>query len=256
MTETKTRLRSVLIFPDLAALSNHAAEVFVSLSADAVRERRKFSVALSGGSTPQVLYRLLATPPYASRVDWSNVHVFWGDERCVPPTDEQSNYRMAYEELLSKVRIPSANVHRIHGEEDPAQGAKQYNGELREFFADVRGANGWTRFDLMLLGMGDDGHTASLFPNNPILDEHEHAARAVWVEKFGMWRITLTSVAINASRHVRFLVSGAGKANTLKEVLHGPSRPRELPAQIVRPVDGDIHWCVTQDAATALPTTP
>ena len=245
-------MHPVDIYPDLAALSRRAVEEFVAIAAESMREREQFSVALAGGSTPRELYRLLATPEFVGRVHWSGVHVFWGDERCVPPEDDRSNFRMAYEELLSRVPIPLANVHRIRGEDEPPQAAEEYETELRKFFEHSMAANAWTRFDLVLLGMGSDGHTASLFPGTPALDEHEHAVMAVWVEKFSMWRITLTPVALNAARHVRFLVSGADKVDTLHEVLKGRPRPRELPSQIVRPIDGDLHWLVTADAAAKL----
>ena len=237
MTEIRTH-------PDAASLARAAAEHFVTLAAEAIAARGRFAVALAGGSTPRATYALLTTEEFAARVDWSRVHVFWGDERCVPPDHPDSNYRMVREALLDKIPIPTENVHRIRGELSPDQAAVAYHEKLEA----VLGAN--ARFDLILLGMGANGHTASLFPGTAALHEQARWVMAHYVDKLGMWRVTLTPVAINAAAHVTFIVSGAGKAEQLREVLAGPYQPDVLPAQIVRPTDGHLLWLV--DAAAAV----
>ena len=232
------------VYPDAASLARAAAEHCVTLAAEAIAARGRFAVALSGGSTPCATYALLATEEFDARVDWSRVHVFWGDERCVPPDHPDSNYRMARQALLDKTSIPTENVHRIRGELPPDQAATAYQAELEA----VLGAGG--RFDLISLGMGEDGHTASLFPGTAALHEQTRWVVAHYVGKLSVWRVTLTPVAINAAAHVTFLVSGAGKAERLREVLDGPHQPDVLPAQIVRPTDGRLLWLA--DAAAAV----
>jgi len=232
------------VYPDAASLARAAAEHCVTLAAEAIAARGRFAIALSGGSTPRATYALLATEEFDARVDWSRVHVFWGDERCVPPDHPDSNYRMARQALLDKTSIPTENVHRIRGELPPDQAATAYQAELEA----VLGAGG--RFDLILLGMGEDGHTASLFPGTAALHEQTRWVVAHYVDKLSAWRVTLTPVAINAAAHVTFLISGAGKAERLQEVLDGPHQPDVLPAQIVRPTDGRLLWLA--DAAAAV----
>jgi 6-phosphogluconolactonase len=229
---------------EAASLARAAVEHFVTLAAEAIAVHGQFVVALSGGSTPRATYVLLASDEFAARVDWSRVYIFWGDERCVPPDHPDSNYRMAREALLDKIPIPTGNVHRIRGEWPPDQAAVAYQAELEV----VLGAGG--RFDLILLGMGVDGHTASLFPGTAAMHEQTRWVVAHYVDKLSMWRITLTPVVINAAAHVTFMVSGAGKAERLREVLAGPYQPDILPAQIVRPPDGRLLWLV--DAAAAI----
>jgi 6-phosphogluconolactonase len=231
----------LMIAHDLADLVWRAGEVFVTESKAAIAANGAFHVALSGGSTPLPLYALLALPEWAARVDWSRVHIYWGDERCVPPDHPDSNYRLAHDALLAQVPIPAANIHRIRGEIDPAQAAEEYAHEIDG-----------VRFDLILLGMGDDGHTASLFPGSPAIHEEMRRVMAQYVERLGVWRITLTPAAINDAAHVLFMVSGAGKAERLREVLRGPYRPDSLPAQVVRPKRGRLDWLVDRDAAARL----
>ena len=233
-------------FPDPAALTRAAAEHVVGLAARAIGDHGRFSIALSGGSTPRRLHELLAGPGFADRVDWPNVHVFFGDERCVPPDDAQSNYRMAHETLLAQVPIPPQNVYRMRGEAPPAEAAADYEVTLRDFFG------GDPRFDLVLLGMGDNGHTASLFPNLTAVHEARRLVLAEYVAEVGMWRITLTPVAINAAADIAFLVTGADKAAMLPRVLEGPYDPAALPAQIVAPSNGLLHWFVDAAAAANL----
>jgi 6-phosphogluconolactonase len=238
----------VRVFDDPEQVARAAAEKFVELAAEAVAEKGSFSVALAGGTTPRRVYELLAGEDLRGRVEWEKVHVFFGDERCVPPDHPDSNYRMANEALLSRVPLPAANVHRMKGRGDAAANASLYEDELRGHFDDTA----WPRFDLVMLGMGDDGHTASLFPGTAALGERRAWVTANWVEKFGAWRITLTAPAINAARHVLFLVTGAGKAERLREVLCGGRDPERLPSQLIRPEDGTLEWYSDRAASAGL----
>jgi 6-phosphogluconolactonase len=243
-------------FPDAASLARAAAGQWVSLADASIAGHGQFSVALSGGSTPRALYSLLATGEFAACVDWPRVHVFWGDERCVPADHPESNYGMARQALLDHVPIPVFNIHRIPCELEPQQAAAAYEQTLRTWFADGSagpraGEGAPPRFDLILLGMGEDGHTASLFPGAAALGERTRWVVAYNVISLGVWRVTLTPVIINAAVHVMFLVCGANKAERLRQVLTGPYRPDELPAQIVRPTRGRLVWLVDAAAASA-----
>ena len=236
---------NVRVFETPQRLAEAAAESFVEEAAKSMGDRGRFAVALAGGSTPKALYELLATG-YRSTLDWSGIHAFFGDERTVPPDHEDSNYRMAQEALLS--RVPLGSVHRMRGELDPAEAAALYEEELVEFFG------GPPRFDLVLLGIGEDGHTASLFPGTPALDVRDRWAVENPVEKLGTVRLTLTVPAINAAERVNFLVVGEGKAGALKEILEGDANPHEYPAKLVRPKCG-ATWMVDRAAAQLLATT-
>jgi 6-phosphogluconolactonase len=239
-------MREFSVYPEAASLARAAAERFVSLAREAIQARGRFIVALSGGSTPRPLYALLATKGFAARIDWPRVEVFWGDERAVPPDHPASNYRMACEALLDQVPLLSANVHRIRGELPPHQAAAAYQMELEA----VLGNDG--RFDLILLGLGADGHTASLFPGTPALEERDRPVVAVYVEQLQAWRITLTLPVINAARQVLFLVSGAEKAAALARVRAG----EPLPAALVQPSRGRLAWLVDFEASSACDITP
>lgn len=248
---------SVYILPDAAALAAAAAERIVAAAEHAIDAGRDFVVALSGGSTPRATYELLAREPLTSRVDWSRVQVVWGDERCVPPSDAESNYRLARESLLDHVPIPAANVHRIHGEDDPVGAAASYEATLRTLFRTSKGPPSTARgrnIDLALLGLGDNGHTASIFPQSAVVDEHSRWVMADYVAAVSMWRVTLTSPILNAAAELLFLVSGSAKADVLKRVLEGPRVPRELPAQLIAPTRGRIQWLVDRAAAAELET--
>jgi 6-phosphogluconolactonase len=229
------------------ALARAAAKHFIALAQEAVGARGRFAVALAGGSTPRAMYALLATGEFATRVDWTRVHIFWGDERCVPPDRPDSNYRMAREALLDHIPIPSDHVHRIQGEIEPALAADAYERTLQAFFTPGRPC-----FDLILLGLGDDGHTASFFPGTAAIHEPTRWVVGHTVSKLNAWRVTLTPVAINAAANVTFLVSGATKAERLNQVLTGPYQPDVLPAQIVQPVKGRLLWLVDSAAAAQL----
>jgi len=240
-------MSQIQIYPDAASLAIASAERIVGLADEAIKDHGGFSIALSGGSTPKTLYELLATPAYSERIDWSNVHVFWGDERCVPPDDNESCYRMARETLLDHVPIPSANIRRIQGEIPPEEAATKYERLLHHFFG-----NQSPRFDVILLGMGDDGHTASLFPGTKALSEEKRWVIENYVEAKQMWRGTLTKTAINAAANVIFLVSGKGKSERLRQVLEGNFQRDKLPSQLIRPENGGLLWMVDQDVAALL----
>jgi 6-phosphogluconolactonase len=242
-------MTAIRVLPDPAALADVAARQIVERAQAAIDARGAFSIALSGGSTPRDLHRRLASPPLAGQVDWSHVHVFFGDERCVPPDDAESNYRMADDTLLSRVPIPPTQVHRMQGEVPPREAAAAYEAQLRTFFG-----NDPPRLDVILLGMGDNGHTASLFPGLSAVHENRRWVVAEDVPEVGMWRITLTPVVLNLGREVVFLVAGGAKASMLKQVLEGPYDPESRPAQIVRPTPGEVIWLV--DAAAAAKLSP
>ena len=235
---------SIEIVPDAAALARRAAEIFTEAAGAAIRERGRFHVALSGGSTPRAAYELLASEEYAEQLDWEQIHVWWGDERCVPPEDPASNYRLAHEALLSKVPIPTANVHRMRGELDPEAAAAAYAAELAAHFGEQ------LRFDLVLLGLGEDGHTASLFPGSAALKERQRWVATNWVDGLDSWRLTLTYPAINASRRAVFFVAGAPKAGILRAVL--ADEQGHYPASRVRLADGKLIWLVDEAAGGEL----
>jgi 6-phosphogluconolactonase len=238
------------IFPSPADMTRAAANLFAARAAEAVSAQGRFTAALSGGKTPVALYDLLAKNPCASQIPWARVHLFWGDERCVPPDHADSNYRMTRECLLDHVPIPPVNVHRMPGEMDPAEAAARYEGQLRDFFAS-RGDSPPV-FDFILLGLGEDGHTASLFPGTRAIRESARWVVGHYVDAQKGWRITLTPPVINAARMVVFIVSGAGKAAVVKEIQEGPLRPNTLPAQVVRPAGGDLVWMLDREAAALL----
>jgi 6-phosphogluconolactonase len=227
-----------------------AAEEVVRAATDAVAQRGRFTIALSGGSTPRNLYTLIAANASAT-LPWDKMFFFWGDERHVPPESPDSNYRMARESLLSKVPIPPANIFPVPTENpDAAQVAERYEQTLRSFFAAAPGE--FPRFDLILLGMGPDGHTASLFPETAALQEKSRLVVANWVEKLGGSRITFTLPLLNSARCVAFLVSGTDKAAALHEVLEGNAPADKYPSRLVQPSDGKLIWFVDRAAASEL----
>lgn len=237
--------RNVQILPDLEAISYKAASLFVNASRNSIATRTKFAVAISGGSTPRRLYTLLSSSPYCDQVDWQKVHFFWADERCVPVEDEASNFKVAFDRLISKVPIPDGHIHRIKGEEDPGKAARDYEADIREFF----GASGLPVFDLVLLGMGEDGHTASLFPGSKSLEETARLAVPVYLEKPNRNRITLTLPVLNNAAQILFLVAGSSKAAVLSEILSDKEKKREFPAGRIRPVQGKVIWLIDREAA-------
>ncbi len=243
--------RNVRVYADAAMLARAAADLFTETAGAAVAAGGRSCVALSGGSTPRALYQLLGAPPYRDRVDWSRAFIFWGDERCVPPDHPDSNYGMARAALLAHVPVPQEQVFRMAGEvADPAVAAAQYEESLRRVFALSPGA--WPRLDLVLLGLGPDGHTASLFSHTAALGVTDRLAVANRVEKLDATRITLTAPTINHAARVAFLVAGADKADPLAAVLDGPRHSDDLPAQLIGPVDGELLWLVDRAAAAQL----
>ena len=242
----------IRLYADHESLSRAAAELFTTETRAALKTNGRASVALSGGGTPRRTYELLAHPPYRNQVTWEKIHIFWGDERCVPPDDPKSNERMARETLLEHVPIPPEQIHPIRCEQSPVKAAEQYEKILRSHFGSC-GA----RFDLVLLGLGENGHTASLFPGTAVLNEEKLWSADVFVAEQSLHRVTLTAPAINMASKVAFLVSGTPKASVLKEVLEGPSDPQRLPAQLIKPVDGQLIWLVDDEAGRLLsPSVP
>ncbi|MEJ2699963.1 MAG: 6-phosphogluconolactonase [Desulfuromonadales bacterium] len=233
----------IRVFSDHEALSRAAADLFNQRAQAAVRDRGCFCVALAGGTTPRRTYELLALPPFHEEVPWPEVHVFWGDERCVPPQDPQSNERMARKALLDRVPLLEEQIHPIRCAGEPAGVARNYEKLLREYFGE-KGPS----FDLVFLGLGENGHTASLFPGEPVLREKERWAAEVFPGAEGLRRVTLTAPLLNRAREVAFLVSGKEKAQVLLEVLEGPEDPERLPAQLIRPEPGRLHWFVDREA--------
>jgi 6-phosphogluconolactonase len=238
----------ITVFPDTESFIAGAADFIAGLAGQAVTERGRFSIALAGGNTPGPVYERLALSHYAERIDWPWVQVFFGDERCVPPDDSRSNHRMAREALFDHVPLPPGNVHRIRGEDDPRQAALLYELELQAAFRTTRPP----AFDLILLGMGGNGHTASLFPGSAALRETAHWAVAQYVEVMQSWRVTLTVPLINAARHVAFLVQGEEKAEVLWRVFEGPYQPDVLPAQLIGPAQGRLTCILDAPAAARL----
>lgn len=243
--------REVRIYQNAGLLNRALAERVVTISESAIAARGRFVVCLAGGSTPRSAYELMTTQEYTSLIDWSNAYVFWGDERCVPPESTDSNARMVRETLLNHVPVPINHIYRIHGELPPIQAAEQYDQTLREFFRN-RMNSGKPRFDLVLLGLGADAHTASLFPGTTALREEKRWAVANHVPSLNAWRVTLTAPALNAAANVIFLVSGADKAETVKSVLESPANPEQLPAQMINPPDGRLVWLLDEPAASRL----
>lgn len=245
--------RTLRLFADVQALSEAASQEWVRCSREAIAARGRFTVALSGGSTPKRLYQLLAAEPFRSQVDWSRVEVFWGDERCVSPDHPDSNYRMAREALLMHVPIPAEHIHRIEAERaDRDAAAREYEAVLARVFGVAVGAEP-PALDLILLGMGPDGHTASLFPHTQALDETKRWVVANHVPQLNTDRLTLTRPILNRGREVLFLVAGDDKAERLAEVLAGPADPKRLPSQSIQP-DGQLVWFVDRAAAARLPS--
>jgi 6-phosphogluconolactonase len=236
----------IAIYPDLDTLSQQAAQYVVRTASESIAARGRFTLALSGGTTPRKLYTLLGSEPYSSQIDWQQVYIFWGDERCVPPDNPDSNYYMAQEVLLSKIPIPALQVHRMPADQPGRDAASQsYTAEMQRAF----GTQGIPVFDLIQLGMGPEGHTASLFPHQASLRETQRLVMPVSVAKPPPDRLTFTPPLLNAARNILFLVTGSDKAEALQAVLEGDYQPEEYPAQIVRPPDGEVVWMLDKAVA-------
>jgi 6-phosphogluconolactonase len=242
----------VRIFSDHEALATAAADLFVETTASVVAEQGSCRVVLAGGSTPLALYNLLSSEPYSEQIAWDRLHIFFGDERSVPPDHPESNYRKAHQSLISRVPLLPENIHRIPAELSPERAADVYEEKLLAYFSSQidTSENGSPSFDLVLLGMGDDGHTASLFPGSPAIREESRWVAAYYVDKLAAWRITLTPAILNRAGRVLFLVAGAGKRDTLQRVIYGSYQPERYPAQIIQPGDNRLTWLVDEAAAS------
>lgn len=238
----------VEVYADAETASRAAAESFARQAREAVSSRGRFSVALSGGTAPERSYRMLGEEPFRSMIPWDGVHLFWGDERCVAPAHPRSNYGMAYRAFIRHVPIPAGNVHRMPGELPPGEGVARYAAELEAFFGP-----GIPAFDLVHLGIGPDGHTASLFPFDDLLRERDRTVARALLRPLGEWRLTLTVPVLNAARRVEMLALGEGKASIVRAALRGPIDPHRIPAQLVRPVAGEMVWMLDRGAAGPIP---
>jgi 6-phosphogluconolactonase len=244
---------SYRVLPTAAATAHAAAQLFTDAAVKAVQARGLVRIAISGGTTPKAMFALLADPaqPFLKQVPWDKLDLYWVDERCVPPDNAESNYRMTNETLLSKVPLAAERIHRMEGELEPEIAAARYESTIRNTFK-LEGAETPT-FDLILLGMGDDGHTASLFPHTEALNEMSHIVVPNHVPQKDTWRITLTWPVINQGREVAFLIEGAAKAQVLHDVLLGPYQPETYPSQIIRPASGQLTLLLDAAAAAKLP---
>lgn len=239
--------RSIQIFSDLEAAQLSAASHFLEIADKSINLRGRFSAAISGGSSPLGLFSILGSE-YSADVQWENVHIFWVDERCVPPEHNKSNFRHAQELWLSKSVLPEENIHRIMGELDPIEGALRYEYDLRDTFNYAH----FPVFDLILLGMGEDGHTASLFPGEASLSETCRIAIPVYIPQLRNWRITLTLPVLNHAHNIIFLVGGSAKSSVLSEVLEAPEKRELYPAGLVQPQRGMVTWLIDRTAASRL----
>jgi 6-phosphogluconolactonase len=237
----------IKIFDSSEELSRAAAELFISASNEAIAKTERFLVALSGGSTPKRVFEILSQTSFQERVDWSKVFIFWGDERCVPFEDAESNAGMTYKALLNHVTIPQEQIFRIKGELSPQEAASQYNELLTTFFE----GNEKT-FDLVYLGMGPDGHTASLFPYTTILDERIALAKEVYLEELKKFRVSITQDTINRAEKIAFLITGENKADVLNEVMFGEKNTKQFPSQLIHPSNGELIWYLDRAASKVI----
>ncbi len=238
------------VFKDADHLTKGLAEWITSLIEETLTRKERFSFVLSGGNTPKKLHELLASPRYAERIDWQKIHIFWGDERAVPFEDSRNNARMAFDTLLNKVKIPREQIHIMDTGLSPEAAAMEYEEELNEYFGtDVLPAR---TFDLILLGMGDEGHTLSLFPGEPILHEEKLWVSSYFLKSQNMFRITLTKNIVNRAEHIVFIISGKDKAHALHEVLKVESNPELYPARLIKPIQGELHFFIDEAAASLL----
>ena len=232
-------------FETTKALNASAAEFIISIGSKAIAARGVFNIVLSGGSTPLWVYALLAQPSFCNRIDWNRTFVFWGDERCVSLDDERNNAHMANLLLFYKVKISSANIYRIPVDLAPEEAAKKYEDDLIDLFGNQK-----IRFDLVLLGLGENGHTASLFPGTKVADDQTEGVREVYIEEEKMFRVTMTAPMINRARTILFLVTGEHKAEMLKKVFDLSFQADKIPAQLINPLEGELYWFVDSNAAS------
>lgn len=237
------------IFENVEMLCKAAADRIAELSKKTILKKGKFTIALSGGNTPRKLYELLAQPPWANSIDWKNIFVFWSDERCVPISDELNNSHMAFTALLNNIPIPTENIFPIRVNFEPAKAASSYEQTLQKIFRTDLPA-----FDLILLGLGDNGHTASLFPFSSILKEKKHIVKEVFIEELNAFRISFTTVLINNADHILFLVTGKEKSSIIKVIFSGIDDPERYPVQLIKPKKGNADWYLDKAAASQLKT--
>lgn len=243
-------MNRIHIYPTLQEVSMAAAELFVQKVSQAVKQRGQCHVVLAGGETPRHTYEIVGASPYCARLPWKDIHMYWGDERCVPAAHHLSNQKMARQSLLNHVPIPPENIHPITYEDSPQQAAEKYELLLRQLLGQTH-----PQFDLILLGLGNDGHTASLFPYTDVLQEKESWVSPVYLQEQDMYRITLTPPILNQGRDILFLISGANKQQVVREVVEGPKDTTRLPAQLIQPPNGNVYWLLDQEAAALLTST-
>lgn len=235
------------IYNSKEKLTEGLASWICDLIKSTLQSQEFFTWALSGGETPQMLYKKLASKEYKEKIEWKRVHIFWGDERAVPFDDERNNAKMAFKNLLSHVTIPQVQIHKMRVDIEPHFAAKEYEKVLQTYFGNTQKS-----FDLILLGIGDDGHTLSLFPGSPFLEETQHSVNAVYNEAQKMYRITLMPSIVNKASHIAFMVTGENKSKILYRIIEGEYEPHILPAQIIKPETGEINWFLDEGAAKAL----
>jgi len=233
-------------------LSAAAAKWIADQIINTLKKQNRFTIALSGGSTPKQLHKILAATPYKEQIEWNKLHIFWGDERDVPFDDERNNAKMAFDTLLNQVPVPKSQIHIMRTDIPPEQSADEYEKILRQYFGNNNNDSQRNSFDLVLLGMGDDGHTLSLFPGTTIVHEEKAWVKSFFLQSQNMYRISLTKSVVNKSTLIAFLSTGQNKANALKQVLEGTYNPDLYPAQVIQPSNGELHWFVDEAAAGLL----
>lgn len=237
------------IFDDVEMVCKAAADYITELSKKTIQKKGRFTIAFSGGNTPRKLYELMSLPPYSNSLEWKNIFIFWGDERCVPYSDENNNSHMAFTSLLNKVPIPAENIFTIPVNFPPAKAAASYEQTLQTFFKEILPV-----FDLILLGLGDNGHTASLFPYTPILKEKKHIVKEVFIKELDAFRISFTSGLINNASQVIFLVTGKAKASIINIIFSGKKDPEKYPVQLIKQKKESASWYLDKAAASQLKT--
>jgi 6-phosphogluconolactonase len=235
------------IFDNKEILSDKLADWMCDLIGDTLEKQEFFSLVLSGGETPKLLYKKLASDEFKNKINWKRIHIFWGDERAVPFDDERNNAKMAFDILLNHVDIPASQIHVMRTDIQPNFAVDEYRKLLHKFFDSTNHS-----FDLVLLGMGGDGHTLSLFPGSPIIEEHSNWVNSVFNEQHEKYRITLMPLIVNKSDRIAFIVEGENKTHVLQQVLEGERTPEKLPAQSIVPVEGELHWFLDKAAAKDL----
>lgn len=237
----------IKVFENVDELSRNAADLIVDIANRSIEKKDSFTLVLSGGSSPKIIYMLLSQPPFSERITWNKTYLFWGDERFVPENDPQNNYNMTREILLKKIPIPGDHIFPIPTSGDPKDCASEYEKTIYNFFNTANPS-----FDLILLGLGDNGHTASLFPYTDVLNEEKRLVKEVYVKALDMYRITMTAPIINKAESILFIIFGREKAEAVQNIIEGKYDPQSLPAQLIKPVDGTIRWFLDKEAASKL----